>query len=286
MIYITLSILFSTSLFVIFKYFSTYKVNTLQAIVVNYVVAFFLGMLSANRIASVQTIGNQTWFFGAIVLGFLFVTVFTIMAKTSQYNGVSVASIAGKMSVVIPVIFGILVYKEGISFLKIMGIVMALVAVYLSSVKDGNEKNKTNFLLPVLLFLGSGVVDAALKYVEANYVSEHDVDFFSGSIFGIAACLGTIILLVKYCTLKEKLTFKSMVAGLVLGVPNYYSIVFLIKALQNQNFDSSTLFIVNNVGTVVVSTFLGVLLFKETFSLKNRLGVVLAIAGIILVTIA
>ena len=286
MIYITLSILFSTSLFTIFKFFSRYKINTLQAIVINYYVAFFLGMFSANKIDQIQTIGNQTWFFGAITLGFLFVSVFFIMAKTSQLNGVSVASIAGKMSVVIPVIFGIIIYKESISYLKLVGIIMALIAVYLSSAKEDKRKNKTKFLLPVLLFLGSGIVDTSLKYVETNFVSADDVDFFSGSIFGIAACLGSIILIVKFIILKEKLEFKSIVAGLILGVPNYYSIVFLIKALQNENFESSTLFIINNVGTVLASTFLGVFLFSETFSLKNKLGVVLAIAGIILVTIA
>ena len=38
MIHLILSILFSTSLFVIFKYFKVFKINTLQAIVVNYFV--------------------------------------------------------------------------------------------------------------------------------------------------------------------------------------------------------------------------------------------------------
>jgi uncharacterized membrane protein len=46
------------------------------------------------------------------------------------------------------------------------------------------------------------------------------------------------------------------------------------------------LFTVNNVGIVILSTFVGLLIFKETFSLKNKIGVVLAVLGIILVTIA
>ena len=69
-------------------------------------------------------------------------------------------------------------------------------------------------------------------------------------------------------------------------MPNYYSIIFLIKALQIKTLDSSTLFTINNVGIVVASTLVGFLLFKEQFSLKNKLGILLAITAIVLVSIA
>ncbi len=71
-----------------------------------------------------------------------------------------------------------------------------------------------------------------------------------------------------------------------MGVPNYYSIVFLIKALQTDGFESSTLFTLNNVAIVIVSSIVGLILFKEQFSIKNKIGVSLAILGIILVTLA
>ncbi|WP_435262745.1 EamA/RhaT family transporter [Tenacibaculum sp. nBUS_03] len=286
MIYLILSVVFSTSLFVIFKYFNIYKVNTLQAIVVNYLVAFTLGMFSANTFNELTTIIHQSWFYGAVSLGLLFVLIFFVMAMTAQNNGVSVASIAGKMSVVVPIVFGVILYDESITVLKVIGILIALVAVYLSSIKEKESTVNAGLLFPVLLFLGSGIIDTTLKYVETNFVSLDDVDFFSGSLFGFAAFFGMLILLVKQLISKEKIEKKSIVAGVVLGIPNYYSIVFLIKALQNKNFESSTLFTVNNVGIVIASTLVGLLLFKENFSKKNKIGVVLAILGIILVTIA
>lgn len=286
MIYLVLSILFSTSLFVIFKYFELFKVNTLQAIVVNYVVAFLLGMFSANTFNQLGSIPTQPWIYGAMFLGLLFVTIFFVMAMTAQKNGVSVASIAGKMSVVVPIIFGIILYNESVTVLKVVGIIIALVAVYLSSVKEEKSTQQAGLLFPVLLFLGSGVIDTTLKYVETNYVTNNDVDFFSGSLFGFAAVFGLLILVFKQFVSKGKFELKSIIAGIALGIPNYYSIVFLIKALQNKNFESSTLFTVNNVGIVIVSTLVGLLLFSEKFSTKNKIGVALAVLGIILVTIA
>lgn len=287
MIYLVLSIIFSTFIFVIFKYFGIYKINTLQAIIVNYIVAFIFGMCSANAFGKISAVYEQPWFYGALMLGFLFVSVFFVMALTSQKNGVAVASVAGKMSVIIPVVFGVILYNESIGIFKVVGVLLALVAVYLSSVKERGENTpKASLLLPLLLFLGSGIIDTSLKYVETKYVSDADVSFFSGTLFGIAGVLGLLILLIQQIVKKEKIEVKNIIAGIALGIPNYYSIIFLIKALQIKSFESSSLFTVNNVGVVVLSTLVGFLLFKEQFSFKNKIGIGLAILGIVLVSIA
>ena len=209
------------------------------------------------------------------------------MALTAQRNGVSVVSVAGKMSVVIPVIFGVVLYDESLSALKRFGIILAVVAVYLASVKDDLKKHeKAGLLLPIILFLGSGAIDTTLKYVEINFVAENEVSLFSGSLFGFAAFFGLIILGIKTIKKPEPFGLKNIIAGIVLGIPNYYSIVFLIKALQIKGIESSTLFTINNVGIVVASTIVGLIIFKESFSLKNKIGIALAIIGIVLVAIA
>lgn len=286
MIYLLLSILFSTGIFVIFKYFGIYKINVLKAIFINYLVAFTMGFGLSERKISITEATQEPWFFGAMALGALFIAIFFVMAMTSQKNGVSVASVAGKMSVVIPIFFGVFLYNESLTILKIVGILIALIAVYLSSVKKGTNLSKGGLLFPILLFLGSGAIDTTLKYLEINYVAEHDISLFSGSIFAFAALFGIIFILIDYGKNKNAFGFKNVLAGVILGIPNYYSIVFLIKALQVKGFESSTLFTINNVGIVVLSTVTGIILFKEHLTVKNKIGVVLAIIGIILVAFA
>ena len=286
MIFLLLSILFSTGLFVIFKYFGIYKIDVLKAIFVNYIVAFFMGFFFAERQIPISEIYLEPWFSGALFLGALFVSIFFVMAMTAQKNGVSVTSIAGKMSVVVPVVFGIILYNESVTFLKIVGIIMALIAVYLSSVKEEKSEKNGTLLLPILLFIGSGTIDTLLKYIQENYVSDEDVSIFSGSLFGIAGAFAFFILVIKTIKKREAFGYKNIIAGIILGIPNYYSIIFLIKALQNKNFESSTLFTINNVAIVVVSTLVGLFFFKEKFSIKNKIGVAMAVLGIIIVTIA
>jgi drug/metabolite transporter (DMT)-like permease len=286
LIFLLLSILFSTGLFVIFKYFGIYKIDVLKAIFVNYIVAFSMGFFFAERQIPFSEITLQPWFSGALFLGALFVSIFFVMAMTAQKNGVSVTSIAGKMSVVVPVVFGIILYNESVTFLKIVGIMMALIAVYLSSVKEEKSEKNGTLLFPVLLFIGSGTIDTLLKYIQENYVADEDVSIFSGSLFGIAGAFAFLILVIKTLKKRESFGYKNIIAGIILGVPNYYSIIFLIKALQNKNFESSTLFTINNVAIVVVSSLVGLFLFKEKFSVKNKIGVAMAVLAIVLVTIA
>lgn len=71
-----------------------------------------------------------------------------------------------------------------------------------------------------------------------------------------------------------------------LGIPNYFSVYFLLKALKSNVLESSGIFTVNNVGIVMLSTVAGIVLFHEKLLRKNWIGIGLAIASIALVAIA
>lgn len=279
------SIISSSLLFVLFKSFQLKKINTFQAIVVNYFTAAIVGIyLSSVEFNYDNTIGAD-WFFGAILLGVLFISIFNLMAKTAQINGLSVASVASKMSVIIPVIFGFYVYKEDAGFIKVIAILLALIAVYLASVK--NEKNidlKKHLSYPILLFLGSGVIDTSIKYIETTYIPENGIPLFSATIFLIAGCIGIILSIAFKKTFGLKKDIKTIIAGIILGIVNYSSIYFLLKALNNENLESSSIFTINNVAIVMITSLIGLFFYKESLSKRNWLGISLAIISIILVS--
>ncbi|WP_281846668.1 DMT family transporter [Olleya namhaensis] len=286
--YLIFSICASTLIFVIFKVIGKRNINTLQTIVFNYFTAFTCGILSYDSPVIIEDIISSKWFFGAIGLGFLFIAIFNVMALTAQRIGLSVASVASKMSVVIPIIFGLFVYNESLGWQKGIGIILALVAVYLAS-----QKEKTNarfsiksLWLPIILFLGSGTIDTSIKYLETTYVADNGIPIFSATIFFIAGLIGIGLLSAK--AIQKTFTFdpKSVVAGVILGIVNYYSIYMLLKALNADNFESSTIFTVNNVAIVMLSTLLGLALFKERLLPKNWIGIGVAILSILLVTLA
>ncbi len=285
MIYLLLSVLSSSIIFVVFKLFQKFGVNTLQAIVVNYFIACLVGFFGFIQETDLSLVPGKLWFPGTLILGGLFIVVFNLAAITTQRSGLSVVAVATKMSVVIPVAFGIILYNESTGLLKLAGIILALVAVYLSSVKsrEGIAIKKENLIFPLLVFLGSGIIDTMIKYLEVTYVSVDDVALFSTTIFAIAGIIGTGILVVQGFLGKLRITGKNLLGGIVLGIPNYFSIYFLVLALRSEGFESSTVFTINNVAIVLLSTLLGILLFKERLIRKNWIGIILAIISIILV---
>lgn len=197
-------------------------------------------------------------------------------------------SVATKMSVVIPILFGLVYYKESFGIYKVLGVLLALTSVYLTSIKskDGISVSSKSFVFPLLVFIGSGVIDTSIKFLENSFVAENDVPLFSAIIFGSAGFLGLIVLGFKAFKGNFRFQLKNVLGGIALGIPNYFSIFFLVKALRSDILDSSGIFTVNNVAIVMISTLFGIILFKERLSLKNWIGILLAITGILLVTLS
>ena len=286
MLDLAFSVLFSSLIFVIFKLFSKYKIETLYAIITNYFVAAIVGLLFYNGDVDLVEIPEKSWFWGTFALGLLFILVFNLMAATAQKLGVSVASVATKMSLVLPVLFGVFMYKEELGPIKILGIVLALAAVYFASLKDKSDSFKIrSLLLPILVFIGSGTIDVSLGYFQKELIASVELPLFSSTVFASAGFIGVLFILVRSYKHPIKINFRNIIGGIVLGVPNYFSIYFLLRALQNESLNSASVFTLNNVAIVMLSTLLGILIFKEKISMKNWGGIALAIISIILVAL-
>lgn len=282
--YLALSILFSSLIFVVFKLYAKYEVQTIYAIIVNYFIACTVGLIFYKDAINLSVIPQKSWFWGSILLGLLFILIFNLMATTSQKLGVSVASVATKMSLAIPVLFGVFYYGEVLTVLEIIGILLALLAVYFSSLKENEIKaEKWAFALPVLVFLGSGTIDTSIKYFQDTHMPEEEYALFSATVFGAAGMVGLFFIAFKATRHPIKVNFKNIIGGICLGIPNYFSIYFLLKALQHPTWNSASVFTINNVAIVMFSTLLGIVLFKERLTIKNWLGIGLAILSIILV---
>lgn len=289
MIYLFLSILCSTAIFIVFRSFERFKIDTFSAIVVNYLVAGSVGIAISDVTLSYSTMLQSNWSANGLILGILFISLFYIMATTAQKLGASVASIANKMALVVPVVFAIVYYGDSYNFLKIAGVVLALIGIYLATVKPKMEKKSFDwklFLIPLILFLGSGFIDTFIKYTQEYYLqeSENDSKLFSSLIFITAFCIGVFITLLRKG--KGLNHLPTWLGGIVLGLINYGSIYFLILTFNTSQLESSVVFPINNMGVVILTTLLSYSLFQERFSKKNKLGVALSVLAILMISIS
>lgn len=284
-IFLLLSIAFSTFINLIFRWFKDFKVNKFQAIIVNYVVCFIIGF-SLSTHQDILSYVHEQWFMYCILLGFLFIAIFFSMALTTEKLGISVTAVSGKMSVVIPILFAYFFAKEDITLLFVIGLILSILSIYFITVKKELHLDKRYLILPVIVFLGGGMIDTSLKVLQQAYSQDIPLSTISYSIFLGAFIAGTSIYLVKERANFSSWEWKSVKAGVALGVPNYFSIFFLLSAIEGFSVKSAFVFGVNNVGVVLVSTLLSVLIFKEKLEPKNQWGLLLAVVSIAIISYA
>lgn len=234
---------------------------------------------------------KEDWIVWAGVMGVLFITLFNIIGFTAQKIGVAVASVANKLSLVIPFVFSIYLYNEKATWIKIAGIMLALAAVFFTCLPSKRAEGATGrklssallIGLPLVLFLGSGLLDALVKYVEHTYLNESNSDAYLIASFATAGLIGSVVLAGMYLTKKSTFDYRSIIAGIAIGIPNYFSIWFLVKVLKQYAGNSSAIIPINNMGIVLLSSLVAAVLFKEKLSAINWIGIFLSLGAIALI---
>jgi glucose uptake protein GlcU len=283
MLFLTLTILQSTAIFVTMKLFNRFRIDNWQAITVNYVVATAFGFIIYEGDLSPVSIMAKDWFEYALVLGLTFIATFFIFALSAQKVGVALTSVASKMSVVIPVIAGLVLLGEKINWLTGTGVAIALLAFYLTLGRGRNSSFPARYVvLPLLLFLGNGINDSLMKYSEFHYVADtNDLILYLAMVFFSALVLGTLVSLFRYAKKRYHFSLRNIAAGIILGMLNFGSTFYILRAMDL--FSSSVVFPITNAGIVSLSALTGFFFFREKLSTRNWLGIVLAIVAIIMI---
>lgn len=287
MVFIVFSILSSAGIYVIFKFLDRFKINTFNVIIINYITAAILGTLLTNTQVDIALILRSSWFPYSILIGVLFIMMFVIIAKSSQIVGIAITTVSNKMSVIIPIAVSIIIDPlDVLTNFKAIGIILAILAVFLSVYRKRKvEFDPRNIYLPVILFLGMGLVDSFVKYAQHNFVADDILPLFTVILFAMAAISGLVTKLLRKTSFKELLNKKILFWGIILGICNYGSLYFLIKALNYKNslgntMDGSIVFGINNLGVIALSVIIGLIVFKEKFLKINWVGIIISFIAI------
>ena len=287
MIEIIITISTFSSMVMLFKYFEKINVNNLQAISANYFTAGILSIIFLQNTFEFDKINysNITIFFVlAFIVGLLFVLTFNLYAHGAQKIGVTPSTIANKMSMIIPIIIGIILLNEEVTFNKILGISFAFIAIFLSSIGDRKYSlNKNHLIIIVLLFIGQGLADGILNWAQEFILNGSNMNLFFAVTFLAAGFSGLLFLFFKLSSQKVKIEPKSIVWGIVLGIPNYLTLLYFVKSLKSELFSSSEIFPIINIGVIIFCTILSIILFRERVSIYNWLGVILGVFSIFII---
>ena len=274
------TILLFNVLIIVFKMFEKYKVDNLQALIVNYITAGFCSYLFLETDFSLNYILESDWLYHSMIIGALFIIIFNFYAFGIQKAGVAVTTVANRMSLIIPVCAALILYPEENTFTLIKGIAffLALTGIYLSSTKGGKLSFDKKYLwLIILVFVGQGISDSIFNDFAQKFPNEGNYLFFM-VLFFMASISGILILSGRSIRTRSPLQLKSIFWGVIFGIPNFFSLVFLLKALGS--ISSSIVFPIVGMGVVISSSLIGLLLFQEKLTRSNWIGILLSICAI------
>ncbi len=209
-----------------------------------------------------------------IALGILLPSVFIIMGKAVEYVGIAKSDVAQRLSLILPIIAATVIFGETLVSYKLVGIALAFIA--LLCLLASNNVNTTplskSFIL-VAVWFGYGTIDILLK----RFSQSPSLAISLAVMFGLAGILMFVYLFIK----KTHWTIKNILWGLVLGIFNFYNILFYIKAHQHLKDDPTLVFTGMNIGVIALGTIVGAIIFKEKLSAINWGGIAVAICAIV-----
>ncbi len=271
-----LTILCSTIIGLILKYNDTKKGDAIILLAGNYLVAAGISYYFFHKADAESSL--STMFFG-LALSFMFVFSFFAFAKAVKAAGTALASLSARLSVMIPVILSIFIFREFPTVWQILGLLFAVLTVLsftISSQKLSRIKlhGKDYFFLAAVL-VGIGINDFSMKIFQ-QIKSSAEKPFFLLCIFGFALLLTTAYAIIK------KISFErgTVIRGLVLGVPNVFSTYFLLGALAE--LPGIIVFPVANVGIILGTAFFAWIIFGERL---NKWGIFALFLGMIAVAL-
>lgn len=277
-----LSVVFTCLIFTLLKEIERFKLDVFQTILSNYIVASIVGYLIMPPAVAISAYPEQDWFLGTLMLSFLFVITFNVMAFTSHKLGISVMTISAKMSMMIPIVIAIVLYGEDLGVVKVFGIILTLAGVVFTVYKKQEKQfNSKLWLLPLVVFINAGTADSILNYIQRQFLADNEMGMLTTVIFFFCFAIAALYFVFQLLVKKMRFHYKSWIGGLVLGVPNYFSIYFILKALSSKAMETSLIFTINNLLIVLISALIGVFLYKEKLSKLNYIGLALSSMAIL-----
>lgn len=274
MIYLILAILSSTFVAVTMRLSEKYRDNSVSTLAVNYVLclAFSIIQMGGLSISSdLPSIGL------GIIQGILYLSGFILLQYNITKNGIVLSSTFMKLGVLVPTLAAVFLFGEIPTITQGIGFVIAIASILLINLEKGAGKASFMLGLIILLIVG-GTTDVMAKlYEQLGSTAYKDQFIFFTFLAALLLCAAIAV-----CK-KESLSKKDIACGVMIGVPNYFSAIFLLNSLLH--VPAIIVYPTYSVSTIICVTLSGILFFKEKLSRQQIFAIVLILIALVLLNL-
>lgn len=278
MVFLCLAVLSSCAISLLMR-ISANKVSAkLSMLSVNYLICSLLGAAYAGfDVICPDVSGFSATVALGIVGGILFLVSFMLFQWNTARNGIVLSSVFMKLGLLVPMVLSVLVFHELPTWTQIAGFCIALFAIVLINAKKENNASRFRWALVALLLMGGGA-DAMSKVFEVLGPAALSNQFLF-YIFAVALVLCVILVVCK----KERPGIRELLFGAAIGIPNFFSSKFLLRALAD--LPAVVVYPSFSIATMLITTLAGVCFFKERLLKLQWLALIAIIAALFLLNI-
>lgn len=286
MFYLFGTVVTTSYLFLLFKWLGKKNIPVLPIIIINYGTCAITGLLMnfSSIVQSENTISTEG-LIGALILGSIFLPSFFLLGSATVSIGVGPTTIANKLSMILPSLFSMLYFGHQVSVYYPFIFLLAALSIYLVSPSSNHNLSAGNWYLPLIIFAVGGIIDVLLLLCNTNYILPHQTAQFTILLFLTAFSNGVLYWTISGQWTKNKFSVTWLVYGIFLGIPNYFSVYFLLKTLAHFENNGAIVFPILNLSIILISTGISKIVFKDVITKRMFWGLSCSLLCLALLTL-
>ena len=283
MIHLIIAIAFGSLFAILFKLFQRHGIDSLQAIGINYFIAWLLGFIE-HAATEAPLVAFSAWIVPALFAGLFMMGGFVMMSKATRSHGVAIATISARISFIIPVLLAYLFLQGDTPRWSISALVILALLLIFFNRNDKNQLSSSQWIYPFVVFLFYGIANFLLKFCQQLVADaqggDADLNMITSMAFLAAFAYTVIYYFFQSGHSHSPFTWKTLGAGITLGCVNIGCTYSILKSLMVM--DSSLFYPVYNLAIVLIVTIVGQFYFKEQLSKIQYIGIAIALLSIAL----
>lgn len=199
--------------------------------------------------------------------------------KALSIGPMALTSIIAAFSLIIPFLFGIILWNEILTLLKFSGIILLLLSIFLINAKKESGFSAKWLFYALVTLLSNGFCSVIQKMHQIKFPTFYRTEF----MFWALLCV-SIILTITYNTKRNgKVKFGFSLLGIASGIANCCAnfIVLFLSATEN----ASVLFPIIAVANIITVWVIGILFFKERLKVLQAIGLVMGVVSVVLLKV-
>jgi len=213
-----------------------------------------------------------------VFAGVVYVVAFLFLIFAVRSQGISTSSAIVRLSQLLPVVYAMACWGERMSGWQVFGLgLFCLAAPLLVNLKNSHADQlpaARSVMMLTFLFIVTGLCGVATKRFDGIGTPE-ERELFLFLLFGTTAAVSAGLLL------RGRIlpTVGELRLGVFLGLSNVLGNFFLLLALRD--LGGTIVFPVASAGTIIITTALAILCWKEAVSRKGLWGIAVSSAAVV-----